>query len=91
MASEKEKMAAAETKSPSNKSNCTSPGKKVEVPVTRQAVRSSDRSLRHARKVTRRTYWFWLGDELARRRRPVLMVARNRRTIPDARSVSCDC
>lgn len=28
MASEKEKMAAAETKSPSNKSNCTSPGKK---------------------------------------------------------------
>ncbi|XP_022821631.1 solute carrier family 12 member 4 isoform X4 [Spodoptera litura] len=30
MASEKEKMAAAETKSPSNKSNCTSPGKKGE-------------------------------------------------------------
>ncbi|XP_030032006.1 solute carrier family 12 member 4 isoform X2 [Manduca sexta] len=28
MASEKEKMAAPETKSPSNKSNCTSPGKK---------------------------------------------------------------
>ncbi|XP_045508008.1 solute carrier family 12 member 4 isoform X2 [Colias croceus] len=28
MSSEKEKMAAAETKSPSNKSNCTSPGKK---------------------------------------------------------------
>lgn len=28
MATEKEKMAAAETKSPSNKSNCTSPGKK---------------------------------------------------------------
>ncbi|XP_026739053.1 solute carrier family 12 member 6 isoform X2 [Trichoplusia ni] len=30
MASEKEKMAAAEAKSPSNKSNCTSPGKKGE-------------------------------------------------------------
>ncbi|CAF4796550.1 unnamed protein product [Pieris macdunnoughi] len=30
MSSEKEKMAASETKSPSNKSNCTSPGKKGE-------------------------------------------------------------
>lgn len=33
MASEKEKMAAAETKSPSNKSNCTSPGKKGEYSI----------------------------------------------------------
>ncbi|CAH2102211.1 unnamed protein product [Euphydryas editha] len=29
MSSEKEKMAAAEAKSPTNKSNCTSPGKKA--------------------------------------------------------------
>lgn len=53
MASEKEKMAAAETKSPSNKSNCTSPGKKGKhitirhVPMIYLSVRGDNGPISH--------------------------------------------